>query len=289
MFDRLGFILGEAITALRRNGFMVFAAITTIAIALFVLGAITLVYRQATDYSKTLPGRFEMRIFLKEGATYKNVTETATAMRKVSGVKEVTWIDRRAAWKKEQIEHPDQTEGIENPFPEAFKVILSDLSKGDAVESAFRKLSTVEPKEGIQFMRREQQIVDQALKFLQWLTGLGLLLLLTAGILIFNAIRMTTLSRRLEIRIMDMVGASPTTVRAPFVIEGLVQGCLGGSAAAGLLAATQIVLQKRLMQIDPALTLPIVPVTQLLVVLSALGAAYGLLCSYIAVRVPMKS
>ncbi len=289
MYDRFAFIIGEAITALRRNGFMVFAAVTTIAVALFALGGITLVYRQATDYSKSLPGRFEMRIFLKEGVDFNGVKATAEQMRKVPGVKEVTWIDRRSAWKKEQREHPEQTEGIENPFPEAFKVILSDLSKGDSAAAAFQQLPTVEKKEGVQFMRREQQIVDQALKFLQWLTGLGLLLLLTAGILIYNAIRMTILSRRLEIRIMDLVGASPFTVRMPFVIEGLVQGVIGGLAASGLLAATQIVLQRRLVMIDPSFTLPPVPLGQIMLVLGALGGAYGILCSLIAVRVPMRS
>jgi cell division transport system permease protein len=289
MFDRIGFVIGEAFIALRRNGFMVFAAVTTIAVALFFLGGITVVYRQATEYSKTLPGRFEMRVFLKEGVDFTVVKNTADAMRKIPGVKEVTWIDRRAAWKKEQIDHPEQTEGIENPFPEAYKIILSDLEKGEKVAETIQKLPNVDPKEGVQFMRREQQIVDQVLKFMQWLAGLGLLLLLTAGILIFNAIRMTILSRRLEIRIMELVGASPFTVRVPFVLEGFVQGVVGGGFAALLLVATQVVLQKRLLQIDPAFVLPPVPLGQLTLVLAALGGAYGVVCSWIAVRVPMRS
>ncbi|RYG41881.1 ABC transporter permease, partial [bacterium] len=65
MIDRLLFILGEALTALRRNLGMTFAAVSTVALSLFVLGGLGLAYLAVAGYARTLPGRFEMRAYLK--------------------------------------------------------------------------------------------------------------------------------------------------------------------------------------------------------------------------------
>jgi cell division transport system permease protein len=116
----------------------------------------------------------------------------------------------------------------------------------------------------------------------------GGVLFITAGVLIYNAIRLTVISRRLEIRIMQLVGASFLTIRIPFYIEGLIQGALGGVLATIVLFACQVVVEYRLPEFFANVKLPPFPWAMFLSVLPILGAAYGLLCSMMAVRTPLR-
>ena len=117
---------------------------------------------------------------------------------------------------------------------------------------------------------------------------LGGILFVTAGVLIYNAIRLTVISRRLEIRIMQLVGSSFLTVRIPFYIEGVVQGALGGVLATIVLFACQVVVEYRLPEFFSNVELPPFPWGAFLTLLPLLGAMYGLVCSVLAVRAPLR-
>jgi cell division transport system permease protein len=117
--------------------------------------------------------------------------------------------------------------------------------------------------------------------------GLVALLLVATGILIYNAIRLAVVSRRLEIRIMQLVGASRFVVRFPFLIEGLLQGVTAG-AVAGLLMllAVRVVSSQLALQGIPFAPFPTTRAIDLMV---TAGAGYGLVCSFVAVRVPLRN
>lgn len=284
MLDRIEFLFGEAMVAMRRNVLMQLAAITTVAASLFLLGGLLYVYVRATSYAEQLTGRFEMRVFLKDGTTFPQIRETAATLRAMPGVREVNWIPRDKAWARERQINPDITKGLENPFPDAFRVVLRDLEAAEEVVEDIGKLPVVE-RNGISYLRAEQELMQSVLGILRWVgLGLGGLLFVTAGVLIYNAIRLTIISRRLELRVMQLVGAGRATISIPFMIEGLLQGLFGGSLAAVLILACSHVVAWRF----PELTVPPFPIWQWLGLLSAVGAGYGILCSLLAIRKPLK-
>lgn len=284
MLDRIEFLIGEATVAMRRNVLMQLAAITTVAASLFLLGGLLYVYFRATEYANALTGRFEMRVFLKDGTTFPQIRETAASLRALPGVREVNWIPRDKAWQRELQERPDIARGLENPFPDAFRVVLRDIGAADQVVEQIQKFPTVMP-DGVQYLRAEQELMQSVLGILRWIgLGLGGLLFITAGVLIYNAIRLTIVSRRLELRVMQLVGASRATISIPFMIEGLLQGLLGGSLAATLILACNHVVAWRF----PDLTVPAFPIWTWLGLLAGVGAGYGVLCSLLAIRKPLK-
>ena len=282
MIDRLLFILGEAATALRRNLGMTFASVSTVALSLFVLGGLGLSYLAVARYARTLPGRFEMRAFLRDGMGKAEVRRAAIGIRAIPGVAEVVWIPRDGAWKKLTLERPDLTSGVENPFPEGFRVTVRDLSRGDAIARRIRELPLMDPQ-GVQYFREEGRLADDGLRVLRWIgSTVGALLALVAGTLIFNAIRLALLSRRLEVRVMQLVGASPATIVAPFLIEGAVQGALGGALAGILLQSAYLVLEGFVRNLPNLSGLPAFPFGFAVAVLAAIGGGYGVLCSSLA-------
>ncbi|AIE84059.1 cell division protein FtsX [Fimbriimonas ginsengisoli] len=283
MLDRISFVIGEAMIALRRNGFMTFSAITTVAIALYLLGGLGYLYVNVDQSTRNISSKFEIYVYLRPGTEFKAITETAEAIRKIDGAGVVSWIPKDKAWALLKQQDPDTTAGIEdNPLPDSYKVTLTDLGKGDAVAEAIKELPAVQP-DGVKYFGEEQRLVNGILNLIRWLSSAGALLLVIAGILIFNTIRQAILARRTEIRIMQLVGASRPMIYIPFLLEGLVHGVIGGSLAAGFVwltnHAVEIWVYDKLNK-----ALPIFPTSQVLMIFAAAGAVYGVFCSAIALR-----
>lgn len=289
MLDRIEFLLWEGLAALRRNPLMSLAAVSTAAIALFVLGGMGYAYFRIRDYADTLSSRFTMRAFLKDGTTVNEIKAAANAIRSIPGIAEVTWIPRDKAWAKETKEHPELTAGIENPYPDAFKIRLTDLSRTPLIVSTIESLPSISPAEGVQYLEGEQQLLSQATGFIRWIgLAVGGLCLLTAGVLIYNSIRLTVVARRRELRVQQLVGASFATIRIPFLIEGAVQGILGGAVATLFMFSAQLWISSMLSSYASLGSPGAFPFWNAFGVLGAVGMAFGVICSGLAVRDPLK-
>lgn len=288
MFDRLDFLIGEALVALRRNSWMTFASVSTAAVAIFLLGSLAFAYRGVSGYAQTLPGILDMRVFLVDGVSQEQISATAARIRKLKGVEAVYWIPREKAWEVKKKEDPNIPADLENPYPHSFKVVLKNIEDTAAVQRTVAAMPTV-AKDGVVYLEDLQQLLTQVL-FLLRTTGIGLggIMLLTSGVLIYNAIRLTIMARRTEIRIMHLVGATRATVVLPLLIEGILQGAAGGLFATGLLWVGHSSLASLLVKTTTLFSLPPLPLGPWATFLIGLGAAYGLVCSVLAVREPMN-
>lgn len=297
MLDRIEFLVSEAFIAFRRNGLMTFAAVSTVTVALFLVGALGLLYIRLLAFADTIPSQFEIRVHLKDGTKYPQIVQTAKKLRAIPGISQVTHIPRDKAWEKYRQEMPEETKGLENPLPDSFKIKLKDLAMADQVKQEIRKLDVVDP-EGIVYYEDAFNVVDQTIKFIKWIGGIiGGLLFVTAGVLIHNAIRMSIIARRREIRIMQLIGATPFQVGTPFLLEGVLHGIVGGvfamlllwsaSAMFRLLAESTPFFRLLEQMLVKAGSQPF-PVWQALGYLCLIGAAFGLFCSILAVREPLK-
>lgn len=293
MFDRIAFVLGETLIALRRNRGLGFAAVTTVAISLYLLAGMFYVGGRASAYADSLQGRFEMIVNLKEGTDMAGIQRTAKYLRLTPGVASAVWIPRKQRWEREKRLHPEMTEGYDfedSPYPDAFKVVLNDLSKTEAVAATARKMSTVDKQGGVLYFGEAQTMVSQWLRVARNLAySLGGLLFTVAGILVLNAIRLTVESRRVEIRIMRLVGASRGVVNLPFILEGFFHGALGGGLATAGLYASQRVVEVRLSEFAMGVSLAPFPTSPYLGALCAIGGGYGGLCSILALWTPMRA
>lgn len=296
MFDRVTFVIGEALQNLRRHGFMTFSAVAVVAISLAIIGGLGLAYKSALDFAQTVPGQFSMNVLLRDGTTQSEISQTAANIRKFKGVGTVNWIPRDKAWARIRQQTPEITEGIDNPLPDAFKVTLSSLERTDEIANEIRQLPAVDPDDGVQYMSTEQNQVQRWIRFIQWLGSIGVLLFLIAGILIYNTIRLAAIARRTEVRIMRLVGASRATVAIPFVLEGLLQGAVGGALSAMFVWGGWRILTDNLSRTSTATELqPLVnpgsagpaafPLPLVVWGLTGLGAVYGVICSLIALRI----
>lgn len=288
MFDRIEFLISEAFVALRRNTWMTFAAITTATTALFLLGGLTFVFLTISKSANDLQQRIEIRVFMKEGAEKDAISQAIQKIAQIPSVKEATLIPRDVAWKEYKAKFPDIVEDLENPLPDSIRVRITSATSAPDIARRIQAMPGVEPN-GVRYMDEARQVVSDSLKTLRWLgISLGVVMLLTAGILIYNTIRMTIVARRREIRIMHLVGATRFTIATPMVIEGVVQGAIGGLVAAGLIWACHTGFQRLLSDLAVTARLDAFPVSTWVIALAVAGSTYGLICSSFAMRDPRK-
>ena len=285
MLDRIEFLLLEAFTSLRRNTWMTFSAVTTSAMALLLLGGLGLGYMKIMQFAASLPSKLEMRVMMQMDLPQEEVMQFGEKIRAIPEVAKVELIPRDDAWEEMRRAYPDVTEGMENVLPDAYKVTMEDVGKADLVAS---KVEAIPGQDGVEYMRTEYNLIDQAVRLIRLIGAvLGGMMLLTSGVLIYNAIRLAILARSREIRIMQLVGASRSTIWTPLLIEGLIQGAMGGAIAATVLwpafESVQSMAQSLAFLQEERSPFPAAMAYSSLILV---GAIYGLLCSVIAVRDP---
>lgn len=224
------FLIGEAFTNLRRHGLMTVAAISTIAIALALLGTFAVTFYELESASRRAVGDFEIRVFCRQEIKGKRVAAVGKRIQALGGVASVQYLSREAVWKEQTANYPIDTTGIPNQMPDTFVVKLTDPKKSEAVTRAIRgwrsEVDTVSVPE------QELGVVSRIADFLRTLGMVGgAILLLGTLTVVSNTIRISVFSRRREIKIMQIVGAAPWFIRLPMVLEGLIHGLLGGIAA----------------------------------------------------------
>ena len=142
--------------------------------------------------------------------------------------------------------------------------------------------------EGFTQLDYPQEDIDQlnlVASYIIWaLRGATALFFVASVLLIFNTVRLSIFARRQEIEVMKLVGASDGFVRTPFVLEGLMQGLVGATFAALLVAWINAIFvdwaQEGLILVSSqAVNIPLV-----LLVLIFTGTAIGILASFFSVR-----
>lgn len=283
MLDRIEFLFGEAFQNLRRNGLLTFAAITTVAIALFLIGGFGYAYYQTYRYVRALPTKLDVRIYLKDDRSDDDDKRLALAVERLPGLASKVFIGKDQAWKTMRETHPEIPMDLKNPLPDAYDLTFSSV---DGAESAAVGLAQEPAVEKVLYLQDLAKSLRQAFTLLRSVGICGLVLLLIGGIIIYNAIQLAMISRRTEIRIMQLVGASEATIRIPFLIEGLTQGLLGGLVAALALSAAGAGVAHFIASVGRAA--PTYPWAAMggLVLLG--GAVLGLVCSTLATKLSIR-
>jgi cell division transport system permease protein len=171
----------------------------------------------------------------------------------------------------------------ENPLPDKFRIKARDPDDVPAIAATVRRLSGVDNV--VYGQKTVQRLLQLGAVLRRISIGVIVVFFAVAGIIISNTIRLTVFARRREIAIMQLVGATSTYIRLPFICEGLLAGVIGALLAVGLLAAARAALWPRLLEALPWAQLTVVPIDARLLAgqLVLVGAAIGLIASWLSV------
>jgi cell division transport system permease protein len=238
---RSQFVTSELFNALRRNTLMVIAVVITVAISLWFAFAGVLMRKQVDVMKGYWYDKVEMSIFLDKAVTEDQRTTLQTDLQSNPQVKTVFYESHEDALKRFKEDFKDSPDLLKDvtaqTLPESFRVKLKDPTKFQDVQSEFSG------RPGVEEIRNQRALLDPFFRMInrmQWTaTAVAIVQLFAGALLIGITIKVAAFSRRRETGIMRLVGASNLYIQLPFLLEGAVEGAIGGLLAIGLLALTK--------------------------------------------------
>lgn len=281
----------EGLKNIGRNGWMSFAAVGSVVVSLLILGVFLAVAMNLQAITKDVEAQVQMDVFIIQGTSRSDIDRIESRLKALDGIKSVEFISKEDAVKlmvQKYKEHKDLFAGLEleNPFPDKFVVKAQDPRQTLQLADQIRTFPYVEKvSDGREVVEKLFGVMD----VIRWVGGALILgLALTAVFLISNTIKITIYSRRREIEIMKLVGATNWFIRWPFFVEGLLMGTLGALIPVVLIALGYAYTVKNLSNTF----IPLIPLNALILEVGGslllIGALIGMFGSTFSVRKFLK-
>ena len=229
------YYMAEALQSFWRNRFMSIASIATVALSLFILGLFLTLVANLDYFAENLESQVEITVYLKDDVSQKDIDSVGRRLSALPDVKSVAFTDKDQAMdilKERMKDQPGILDALDgkNPLPSSYEVTFTEP---EAVRRTADIVSDYPEVEGTHYGQEIVEQLFQITRIIRW-GGIALIIFLTLAMLfiISNTIRLTVFARRKEIAIMKYVGATNWFIRWPFLLEGVVLGCIGGCIAA---------------------------------------------------------
>src|ERR1700749_4132760 len=241
---KIGFFLREAVRATRRSSASSFAALATVLVTMLMLGVFIPIVQATNGAANTVRSRVEGDVYFKSGATKADETRVRQKIQQIPHVKSMKFVSKNTALKQQEKSDPAAYKLLgANPLPDTFQVTPTDPQYVLSIRTALSPNGgTIDPS--VQKVSDKRSDTKKILQVTNLVTitaaVLTVLLVVASVLLIANTIRLSLYSRRREVEVMKLVGATDWFIRWPFVIEGIVVGAAGAALALVVLALTKV-------------------------------------------------
>ncbi len=265
---------------------MLVASVTTVTILVFLLGLFLLFFMNFQRIRSAIASELEIHAYLKQQTTDDQALTLKHHLASLTHIRSVRYVTRDEALselRKDTKGEIDLSGIINNPLPAYLSIQVDNPESIPAVASAIQSMKEVEQ------VNYFQKIIDQFVSLFKTaerlFLGLVILMLLCTLMIIHNTIRLCVFSRKKEIEIMQLVGATSSFVRWPFILEGAFYGLLGATLALIFLAPCYHALVSEM-----SIIFPILPLAKghelfpLMLWLLVIGTSVGCSGSYLSVN-----
>ena len=226
---------------LSQNPWINVITLGTITVSFLVLGLFLVIFLNAQELMADWGGRIRVTAYLADSVSGERVRRLTEKVRGLEEVQEVLYRSKDEALRilEDRLQgQRGMLKGLpRNPLPASLEIRLKPQYRNSSgVNKLVEKLRGAKEIADLQFGSEWVERFSAFMVLFQVLgLSLGGLLLLTTIFVISNTIRLNIFARRDEIEIMRLVGATGLFVRAPFYIEGILQGLLGAGLALAIL------------------------------------------------------
>ena len=233
----LKYVMIRTYQNMKGNLFPNLITIGIIAVSMLIFSTFTLLAFNLTNFLKIWEDKIEVVAYLKRGTPSSEVEPLINRTRLLEGVEVVRYVspyDAMAFMETKLGRQKNLLDGIQPAvLPPSFEIQLKkEFRNSTGIKEVVADLKKIPQFEEIQYGQEWVEtfsVLVHILRLTQWI--LGGLLLIAVVFITSNTLQLTISSRRDEIEVMHWVGASPSFIRVPFYVEGLIQGLLGGGLA----------------------------------------------------------
>jgi cell division transport system permease protein len=232
---RARLFVGEAVRSITANFSTTIAATMTVLIGMFLLGLFIALGSWVVSWTDHVKKEVLVKVFFEKNAKEGQIVAVRNQLARMPEVKSVVYVSPDDALERMRRQFPELTENLaSNPLPPAFEVTPRRAENVDTIAGRLEP-----PPAGVDKVDYAQKKTERVLKVAGIIEVVfliaSLVLLVASIILIANTIRLSIFSRRREIEVMKLVGATNWFVRGPFMLEGLICGFVGAFIAVILL------------------------------------------------------
>jgi cell division transport system permease protein len=291
--SRFKLVVSEAFRSIGSNLSTSFAATMTVLIGMFLLGLLIALGSWVVSWSDHVKDQLQVKVFLVESVKPKQINAVGGYLGTLETdgkIKDYQFVSRADALHRMQKKYPELTADLpSNPLPDSFEITPKHAEEVKQVSAAIRgqKFAGVDRvKDGQQTSKRILQVA----RVIEVVFLVAVVVLLLASVLLIaNTIRLSIFSRRREIEVMKLVGATNWFVRGPFMVEGLLCGLVGAFAAVVLLLiGKEAALPAILGHIDSSNDVKALGFTVTALILLGVGLVVGALGSGLTLRRYLK-
>lgn len=283
------YFLREVFLSLKRNSWMSFASISTVALSLLILGMFITIVLNLNNMAEKLESQVEISVYLEDDLETDDIKAIGRRLSKLDGVDEVKYIPKAEAMEAFRERLGDQQSMLDaledsNPLPNAYGVTFHEP------EQVKKAAALISQYDGVENTKYSQDIIDQLFEITKMIRIFGFVIIVfltfATVFIISNTIRLTVFARRKEIGIMKYVGATDWFIRWPFLIEGMTLGFVGALFSVAVLRNVYSALTARIY--DTLAFLPLLPeqpfLNQLTIAMLIIGTSIGALGSTISLK-----
>ncbi len=291
--NRIGYLFREGLRGVFSHGFRSFASITVIAACLIIMGSFALVGVNIDSIINDMEQDSQILAFVDESLTQDDARLLEGAIRTLNNVREVRFVSREDALENYKAQYEDTSlfDDIDaSVLRNRYVIYLNDITLMESTKEALEQVP------GVADVNAEIGIAKGFItvrNVVSVITAILIVVLLVVSLFMMsNTIKLATFTRREEIAIMRMVGATNGFIRFPFIIEGLIMGLLGAGIGFLLQWAIYNFISDRIMNSMAGNLFTVLPfasiMTPLLLVYLAVGVLVGAFGGGMAIRNYLK-
>lgn len=294
MFRFLKRGIRDSFKSVFRNFSLSIAAVACTTITLILVSVAMIVSYNVDSITNKLEDELTIVVYLKKDVSDEQVENLKTAFVQMKNVEEVEFKDNEE-WKLEMKEYSDTYSTAldyldENPLLDSFVVKVKDVTHLKDTTEEIKKFEYVE---SANYGEGMAETLISAFRVIEKVTIIIVIaLVFVTAFLISNTIKLTIFSRRNEIEIMRLVGASNSTIKLPFIFEGFILGAIGSIIPILMSIYGYVLIYDHFNGyiISPIITLvkPFNFIVIISLILLIIGCVIGMFGSYRAVRKYLK-
>jgi len=285
------FYTQRAIKDILENRFLNAVTIITIALSVLIVSSFGLFFVNAQELFDAWEKGVRIMVYLEPGTTEAQRLDTRYRLQTIAGIQNIRFISKAEALNLMKTRMQRQASLLdnlrENPLPDAFEVTMATESNSpEKIEFLAQRIESLPSVSDVEY---GQQWIERFANFFNLFKlagyGMGTLFFMATVFIAANTIRLVLYSRREEIHIMRLVGATDRFIKIPFYLQGVIQGFSGGLIGVGVLYAAFSAIGS---QFEQALAAEMVAIRffspDICVAIVACGMLTGLLGSFFSLK-----
>lgn len=245
-------ILKTTLINIKSNKQLFFASVGTITIALSILGLFLFVYINLNSVLSYWNDQVQLIVYLDDEVSNSEKKQLEKLFSSNSEVDSFDFVSREKAWENFQSMFSDKASFLKgigfNPLPASYSLkIKSSSERLKSIQSFAKKLNQEDGVESVEYGEKWISRFETFMILMRvFLFALGALLCLGAVLIISNTVKLSVLSRKSEIELMLLTGATPNYIKIPFYLEGIFHGVLGALISLSMMKVIHLYLMSRL-------------------------------------------